>query len=198
MDMKKKPIGSDRCTCTYLKDEYDNLSGSIHEELKTMYATELYRRTTDSKLNKYSVDTNYYNLRDSMLEFYYSEVIDLFVSTRYKNFYKNVMNDLLDEIESNDDRLLFSSDYLNGDLDLIELALRAPSQVYYPTYNRVRTCKRNPFIKDRTFKEILLKLQESQFDVPASSALINFDTVYFRCITHEKLSKLRQDILYKV
>ena len=198
MDMKKKPIGSDRCTCTYLKDEYDNLSGSIHEKLKTMYATELYRRTTDSKLNKYSVDTNYYNLRDSMLEFYYSEVIDLFVSTRYKNFYKNVMNDLLDEIESNDDRLLFSSDYLNGDLDLIELALRAPSQVYYPTYNRVRTCKRNPFIKDRTFKDILLKLQESQFDVPASSALINFDTVYFRCITHEKLSKLRQDILYKV
>lgn len=198
MDMKKKPIGSDRCTCTYLKDEYDNLSGSIHEKLKTMYATELYRRTTDSKLNKYSVDTNYYNLRDSMLEFYYSEVIDLFVSTRYKNFYKNVMNDLLDEIESNDDMLLFSSDYLNGDLDLIELALRAPSQVYYPTYNRVRTCKRNPFIKDRTFKEILLKLQESQFDVSASSALINFDTVYFRCITHEKLSKLRQDILYKV
>ena len=198
MDMKKKPIGSDRCTYTYLKDEYDNLSGSSHEKLKTMHATELYRRTTDIKLNKYSVDVNYYNMRDSMLEFYYSEVIDLFVSTRYKTFYKNVMNDLLDEIESNDDRLLFSSDYLNGDLDLIELALRAPSQVYYPTYNRVRTCKRNPFIKDRTFKDILLKLQESQFDVPASSALINFDTVYFMCTIHEKLNKLRQDIFYKV
>lgn len=200
MDMKKKPIGSDRCTCTYLKDEYDhNLSGSIYENLKTLYATGLYRGTADSKVNQYSIDTNYYNLRDSMLEFYYSEVIDLFVSTRYKNFYKNVMNDLLDESESQDDRLLFSADYLNDDLDLIELALRSPSQVYYPTYNRVRTCKRNPYIEDTTIKDRILRLQECrQFDFPNSAALIRIDPVYFMCTTHEKLNKVRQDIFNKV
>lgn len=200
MDMKKKPIGRDRCTDTYLKDEYNhNLNGSIYEELKTMYATELYRRTTDSKVNKDAIDVNYYKLRDSMLEFYYSEVIDLFVSTREKRFYKNVMNDLLDESESQYDRLLFSADYLNDDLDLIGLALRAPSQVYFPTYNRVRTCKRNPYIKDKTIKDKILRLQEfRQFDFPNAAALIRIDPIYFRCTTHEKLNKVRQDIFNKV
>lgn len=181
----------------HLTEEKDaHIDHEIHNTLKEMYAVELYCRTCDDTMSSSCIDNSYYVIRDSINYTYYSEIIELFVSEHEKDFYKDILIDLLDE--DDDLYLYFHVRGINDDLDIIDLALKSPSEVYYPSYNRARKYKRN-FFDSLTIKEKISSLyNQTMYHYPKSSKLIELDPINFMCLSDSKIISMRKYLFDKV